>query len=259
MRRLGSPEIGTAILREMSGVRSAEAPPFECLVFNSKDGDVKLPAAAGDQEFRLYRAGDLILLRNTSPTPLWVRGKPLPKGAFLRVRERQEISVPGWVLAYEDLRFFLDSSKMGGLPTLFLEAGEEGLIAERTQSRSSDLRIRFGLQAEIEALSAHSPQVGSHGPLKKGEVIRCAYHERITGSENFSLTVDDLRKRVLQSGRRFRLVAERQEYIVSNDAAALGLGDLLISPKLAPHCVLFIRYDGEGTTGLLTMRMSAPL
>jgi ABC-type multidrug transport system ATPase subunit len=254
MRRLGSPEIGVAILKEMSGDDYEGSPPFERLIFSNGKGDVKLPPAAGDQEFRLYRAGDLMLLRNIGPNPLWVRGKSLTAGAFLRVRERQEIAVPGWLLAYEDLRFFLDAGKMVSMPALYLEAGEEGLIAERTRTRGSDLRMRFGLEAEIEALTDRGLRVGRHGLLKKGEVVHCANHERIADDGGFSLTVNSLRKRVLQSGRRFRLAAERQEYLVSNDAAALGRGDLLLGPKLAPRTVLFIRYDGEGASGQLKIR-----
>ena len=256
MRRLGSPEIGTAILKEMSGdgSNSTEAPPFERLIFCGENGDVKLPPAAGKQQFRLYRAGDLILLRNTGSSPLWVRGKSLQTGAFLRVRERQEIAVPGWILAYEDLRFFLDVRKMANAPVLYLSTGEEGLIAERTRNRGSDLLIRFGLDAEVEALTDRGLHIGAHGVLKKGETVRCANHEHIAGAEGFSLTINELRKRVLQSGRRFRLVAERQEYMVSNDPAALGKGDLLLGSKLAPRTVLFIRYDGEDATGTLEIR-----
>jgi len=257
MRRLGKPEVGAAILREMrsdGGEVADTALPFERLVFGGKSADVALPPAAGSQEFRVYRVGDLILLRNTGENPLWVRGKSLSTGAFLRVRERQELVVPGWTLTYDDLRFFLDVRKMGNRPALFLEAREEGLVAERTRSRDSKLCVRFGLDAEVEVLADTDLHVGSHGTLKKGGVVRCRNHERIGGAAGFSLTVNDLRKRSLQSGRRFRLAAEQQEYLVSNDADALGRGDLLLGAKLAPRTVLFIHYDGEGATGKLEIR-----
>ena len=259
MRRLGQPEEGAAIIREMRGeegdVPAAEL-PFEKLVFGGKDADVRLPPAAGAQEFRIYRAGDLILLRNTGELPLWVRGKSLGTGAFMRVRERQELVIPGWLMTYDDLRFFLDVRKMDSRPGLYLESGEEGLVAERTRVRSSELRIRFGLEAEVEALSDTQLHVGSKGALKKGDTVTCLNHERIGGPSGYSLTVNDLRKRALQSGRRFRLAAEKQEYIVSNDATALRSGDLLLGAKLAPKTVLFIRYDGEGSSGSLEIRES---
>ena len=254
MRRLGQPEIGTAILREMRGedgeIQDADL-PFEKLVFGGKEADVMLPPASGAQEFRIYRAGDLILLRNTGAVPLWVRGKSLATGAFMRVRERQELVIPGWMMSYEDLRFFLDVRKMGNMPALYLEAGEEGLIAERTRSRGSKLRVTFGLEAEVHALADTDLHVGSKGLIAKGDTVSCRYHERIGGSVGFSLTLNDLRKKALQSGRRFRLASEKQEYLVSNDPEALGSGDLLLGTKLAPRTVLFIRYDGEAATGKL--------
>ena len=254
MRRLGKPEVGAAILKEMRGDGADpqdEELPFEKLVFGTAQADVLLPPAAGTQEFRIYRTGDLILLRNTGPIPLWLRGKSLATGAFMRVRERQEIIVPGWMLTYDDLRFFLDVRKMGNMPALYLEAGEDGLVAERTRSRGNELRVRFGLEAEIEVLSDTDLHVGSRGSLKKGDVIHCRNHERIGGAAGYSLTVNDLRKRALQAGRRFRLASEKQEYMVSNDAGALGSGDLLLGAKLAPRTVLFIRFDSEGATGNL--------
>lgn len=258
MRRLGRPEVGSAILREMSGNPegpiAAELLPFERLIFGGKHGDVILPPAAGAQEFRVYRVGNLILLRNTGPHALWVRGKSLPVGAFLRIRERQELVIPGWILGYDDLRFFLDARKMGSRPALYLEAGEEGIIAERTRSRSSKLHVRFGLDAEIEVLADTDLHIGGRGALKKDDTVRCLNHERIGGSTGFSLTINDLRKRALQSGRRFRLIAERQEYLVSNDAAALSRGDLLLGAKLAPRMVLFIRFDGDRASGSLEIR-----
>ncbi len=258
MRRLGRPEVGSAILREMHAsdepLASGESLPFERLIFGGIQPDVKLPPAAVDHEFRLYRAGDIILLRNIGPTALWVRGKSMPPGAFLRIRERQELVLPGWTIGYDGLRFFLDTGKMETRPAIYLAAGEGGIIAERTRSRSSELCVRFGLEAEVEVLAETKLEVGTHGVLQKGKIVSCLYHERIGSDNGFSLTINDLRKRALQSGRRFRLVAERQEYLVSNDATALSRGDLLLGGKLAPRTVLFIRFASDGTSGELEIR-----
>jgi ABC-type multidrug transport system ATPase subunit len=258
MRRLGRPEAGSAILREMHA--SDETPtsddslPFERLIFGGKNADVALPQAAMDHEFRLYRIDDLILLRNTGQRDLWIRGKSLPPRAFLRVSERLELVIPGWTIGYDGLRFFLDTGKMEIRPAIYLAAGDDGIIAERTRSRSSELCVRFGLEAEVEALAKTELKVGAHGVLEKGKMISCHYHERIVSKSGFGLTMNELRKRALQSGRRFRLVAERQEYLVSNDATALNRGDLLLGGKLAPRTVLFIRFDSDSATGELEIR-----
>ena len=84
MRRLGRPDYGLAILREMRGDAGEPADedlPFERLVFGRADADVLLPPAASDHEFRVYRVGDLILVRNTGISPLWIRGRSVETGS----------------------------------------------------------------------------------------------------------------------------------------------------------------------------------
>ena len=256
MRRLGRPDYGIAITREMRGEPGNDELPFERLIFGLGEADVVLPPAAVDQEFRVYRADDVILVRNTGVSPLWIRGKSLETGSFLRMRERQPLVVPGWTLSHEDLLFFLDVKRTGNRPAIYLESGESGLKAERTVSRQSGLRVRFGLEAEVEALRDTDLHAGSKGPLKKGDFVVCHNHERLGDALGFSLSMNDLRRRAQQSGRRFRLTGDRQEYMVSNDASVLERGDLLLGPRLSPKAVLFIRYDPQLAEGTLEVRES---
>lgn len=259
MRRLGRPDYGTAILREMrgdAGGQSDEELPFERLIFGRDGADVLLPPASSDYEFRVYRAGDLILVRNTGISPLWIRGRSVESGSFLRMRERQPLVVPGWTLSHEDLMFFLDVKRTGNSPSIYLEPGEAGLTAERTRGRQSALRIRFGLEAQVEALRDTDLHAGSRGPLKKGDIVICRNHERLGDASGFSLSINELRRKATQKGRRFRLAGDRQEYLVSNDASALTSGDLLLGSKLSPKAVLFIRYDAEHAEGTLDIRES---
>jgi ABC-type multidrug transport system ATPase subunit len=254
MRRLGRPEYGLAILREMRGDGGLEEPPFERLVFGYENADVILPPAARDQEFRVYRTGDLILVRNTGVAPLWIRGRSLETGAFLRMRERQPLVVPGWTLSHEDVIFFLNVKRTGNAPAIYLRKGDEGITAERTRGRQSVMRVRFGLDAEVEALQDVDIHAGSKGVMKKGDVVTCRNHERIVDSGEFSLSINELRRMATQSGRRFRLAAERQEYVVSNDASALSAGDLLLGAKLAPRVVMHIKFDEQLGEGLLEVK-----
>jgi ABC-type multidrug transport system ATPase subunit len=259
MRRLGRPEFGTAIMREMRGEASISGEdelPFERLVFGRDGADVLLPPAAEGCEFRVYRAADLVLVRNTGITPLWMRGRSVETGSFLRMRERQPLVVPGWTLSFEDLLFFLDVKRTGNAPAIYLQSGDGGLTAERTIGRQSAVRVRFGLEAEVEALRDCDLHAGGRGPLKKGDVVICKNHDRLGDSTGFSLSIDELRRKATQSGRRFRLTGDRQEYLVSNDAAELSRGDLLLGPKLSPKAVLFIRYDAQRSEGVLEVRES---
>ena len=258
MRRLGRPEYGSAILGEMRGHESPDDRelPFERLVFGRDGADVMLPPAAADHEFRVYRAGDLILVRNTGPSPLWIRGRSVETGAFLRMRERQPLVIPGWTLGLDDLTFFLDAKRTGSTPAIYLQPGENGLVAERTRGRHSVLRVSFGLDARVEALQDSSLHAGGRGPLMRGDRVTCLNHERLGDSSGISRTIDSLRRMATQSARRFRLAGDRQEYLVSNDAARLGRGDLLLGPKLSPKTVLFIRYEVQEAEGLLEVRES---
>ncbi len=259
MRRLGRPDFGTAILREMRGELNEpdQAPlPFERLVFGRDGVDVLLPPAAADHEFRVYRARDLILVRNTGSAPLWIRGRSVETGSFLRMRERQPLVVPGWTLSHEDLVFFLDVKRTGNAPAVYLETSDRGLTAERTRERMTSLKVSFGLEAEVEALQDTQLHAGKHGPLKKGEIVRCLNHERLGDGSGFSLSINDLRRKATQSGRRFRLTGDRQEYLVSNDPSTLGRGDLLLGQRLSPKTVLFIRYDAQQAEGKLQIRES---
>jgi ABC-type multidrug transport system ATPase subunit len=256
MRRLGRPDYGLAILREMRGDEAGGDLPFERLIFGNQNADVLLPPAARDQEFRVYRSGDLILVRNTGLAPLWIRGRSLETGAFLRMRERQPLVIPGWTLSYEDVVFFLNVKRTGNAPAIYLEEGEGGLTAERTRGRQSAVRVRFGLEAEVEALRDADIHAGSKGPLKKGETVTCKNHERLGDASGFSLSINELRRMATQSGRRFRLAPDRQEYMVSNDASALAAGDLLLGAKLAPRVVMFIKFDQQLGEGLLVVKES---
>lgn len=259
MRRLGRPDYGMAILWEMRGDAGEPADadlPFERLIFGRDGADVILPPSASDHEFRVYRAGDLILVRNTGNSPLWIRGRSVETGSFLRMRERQPLVVPGWTLSHEDLMFFLNVKRTGNAPALYLELGEDGLTAERVRGRQSALRVRFGLDAEVEALRDTDLHAGSRGPLMKGNIVHCRNHERLGDATGFSLSVNELRRKATQKGRRFRLAGDRQAYLVSNDASALAAGDLLLGAKLSPRTVLFIRFDAERAEGELEIRES---
>lgn len=255
LRRLGRPDMARHILAEMSGEEPSENPGFERLTFSAGEGaDVSLPAQAEGHAFRVYRAADLILVRNTGENPLWVRGRSLESGAFLRMRERQQLVVPGWTLTCEDLLYFLNVKLTGNRPAIFLALTDEGLTSERARSRQSAVRIRFGLQAEVEALRPTELAIDGRGLLHPGKPILCAHHERLSQPSGFSTTIDSLRRRRAEAGGRFRLEADQRDFRVSNDPSVLERGDMLLAPGLAPRVVLRVRFDLERRTGDLFVR-----
>ena len=172
MRRLGQPETGTAILREMRGENGAAVDaelPFERLIFGGKNPDVALPPRGrGAGVPGLPCRGSHPVAQHRHARRSGCAGKSLATGAFMRVRERQELVISGWLMTYDDIRFFLDVRKMGVMPSLFIEAGDNGLIAERTRTRGSELRVRFGLEAEGRGAGGHRTSRRQQGLASKG-------------------------------------------------------------------------------------------
>lgn len=258
MRRLGRPDYGQEILQEMTDDEEiVEAGSFERVTFGAAGkADVELPPQAQDHAFRVYRVGDLMMLRNTGSQPLWVRGRSLESGSFLRLRERQALAVPGWTLQHDDLVHFLNVKKTGIMPRIFIAASEDGITAERSKSRQSLAMLRFGLQVEIEVYRESDLQVGNQQSLRLGETISCSHYARLVDPNGATVNLDDLRKQVIKEGGSFRIDNKRKRFRVSNDPAAIAKGDLLVSAGLAPRVVLEMRYVPEESAGYVEVLSS---
>jgi ABC-type multidrug transport system ATPase subunit len=263
MRRLGRPEYGQAIIAEMTAGQEPADPPFEKLIFGNEEdpeSNIALPAEAVGVSFRVYRAGDLVLVRNTGTGLLWVRGRSLETGTFLRMRERQQLVVPGWSLTFEDLVFFLNAAHTGRGPVIFLSRSENGLRAERTRSRQSVLRLRFGTKVDIEVLLQPRLRISGLPLPPPGRSTSCSFHEWLTLDDTVRIQMDSLRRQAIAVSGRFRLATDRREYLVSNDPSAISAGDLLLSPGLGPRSVLRIRFDPTRATGELeTLEFERPV
>ena len=262
MRRLGRPDYSKEILDEMAeGVApESQARSFERVIFGPEGyGDVILPPQAMEHAFRLYRVGDLVMLRNTGQMPLWVRGHSLESGSFLRMRERQALVIPGWSLQYDDLVHFLNVKKTGLTPRLFISTSSEGVTAERVKSRQSVALLRFGLRVEVEALRDSDLQIAHHTSLQKGETILCDHHMRLVDPDGASVSLEDFRKQAITAGGRFRIDNKRKRFRVSNDPAAIAKGDLLISSGLAPRVVLEMSIVPEESAGYVEVLASEGL
>lgn len=258
MRRLGRPDYANQILNEMSDEPHEPPEDFERVTFGREfSSDVLLPAAATKHAFRVYRAADLVLVRNTGELPIWIRGCSLEPGAFLQMRPRQQLVVPDWTLTSEDLIFFLNVALTGNSSTIFLAPSEQGWTSERSRTRQSTICIRFGLKAEVEALRPTSTIVIGHGLLIPGKTVICAHHDRLSGEKGFSVSLDGLRRRAAEGGGRFRLTAEQRDFRVSNDPTVLERGDMLLSPGLSPRLVLRIRFDPKSGEGDIFVREAA--
>jgi ABC transport system ATP-binding/permease protein len=251
MDRLGKPEYGKEILEEMNDATFGDhLCSIERVSFTSEvEGDVALPAKAAGHEFSVYRVGDLVMVRNTGRLPLWVRGRSVESGTFLRMRDRQALVVPGWTIMYEDFVHFLNVRKTGLGPKIFVTAGDEGITVGRTKTRQSLAVLRFGTSVEVEALRECDLELGNGERLLLGKPVSGAHHVRLIDPDGASVSLEDLRKRALAAGGRFRITNLRRSFLVSNDPSQIDSGDLLLSPRLAPRVVMRMRYAPEEQCG----------
>lgn len=252
MQSLNAKDIGESIIAEMDGKPATIPLPFDKVIFSSSlDEGVQLPSDGRDFSFCAYRSKDLILIRNTGKEPIWISGSSLTSGQCMRLRPHQNIGLPDWTLAMDDISFFLNSARTGHRRTLYINENSTQLTAERMRSRQSAVKLNFGLNVRVEALMETEMCLSTGEPLKLGTVYDLPAQDHILLANGTQASLESLRKQAMEAGSRFRMEAGRQECLVSNDPSALKRGDVLLSPGLARRAVLKIKFDPQTAEGHL--------
>ncbi len=251
MTSLNAEEIGQAILLEMEGDADSITLPFEKIIFaNDSTADVLLPATDEHSAFRAYQSKDIIIIRNTGKEPIWVSGSSLATGQCLRLRQHQNIRLPDWTLTTEDISIFLNAARTGHRQSLFINESGGQLTAERTRSRQSSIKLDFGLNVQIEALTETDLRLPTGEPIEPGVTHTLSIQDNLLLEDEDAVSLNALRKQSTAKGARFKMDANRKELLVSNDPAALKKkGDILLSPGLAPRTVLSIRFNPRTAEG----------
>lgn len=253
MKSLEAEATGQAILDEMKDLHHFEELPFDKVIFSSCNyADVLLPPSGDGSAFRAYQAKDIIIIRNTGKEPIWVSGSSLATGQCLRLRQHQNIRLPGWTLTTEDIAVFLNCSRTGHRQSLFLNESGHQLSADRSRSRSSTIRLDFGLNVQLEALATAttSMRFESGDPIIPGSTRTLSIQENLLMEDGTEISLDSLRKQAQESGGRFKMDAGRRQCLVSNDPGALkNRGDILLSPGLSPRTVLQIKFTPHSAAG----------
>ena len=108
LERIGEKEIGEAIVTELSQPNAPKTKPLIRIDFStSSSSDVRLKDLPNQSNFRCYRAGGMILLRNMAGNPMWVRGHSLETDQLIQIRPNDEVVTLAWRLSYDELAFFL--------------------------------------------------------------------------------------------------------------------------------------------------------
>jgi len=252
MSSLRAKDIGSSIIDEMEGKPATMPLPFDRVVFStSQNQGVQLPSDGRDFSFCAYRSKDLILIRNTGQEPIWISGSSLTTGQTMRLRPHQNIGLPRWTLAMDDISFFLNSARTDNRRTLYLTENGDQLTAERVRSRQSALKLDFGLDVRVRVLSETGIQLSSGKTMVPDTVYNLPMQDHILLENGTETSLESLRKQAMATGSRFRMEAGRQECLVSNDPSALKRGDVLLSPGLARRVLLKIKFDPQTAEGHL--------
>jgi ABC-type multidrug transport system ATPase subunit len=205
----------------------------------------------------VFRYRGLMLLKNIGQAIVIARGHQLRPGQFLRLYEGQRVVLGDTVLDYQDLAFYLNAKKGVSSTQLFVSLGSsDHPFVEKVRTKLSVLRLRFGLQVEVEALQDCALLVAGR-VLPKGRKLRVHLSEKIQFADRSEISISELKRRARELGGRFDLNTSKNEYLISNNPALLQKGDILLSPALRSEILLRIRCDYDNKRGELEVLRAA--
>lgn len=258
MSRLGAAAEARGIVGQLNEPAEAGAAPglgnlLETLEIGSAPpADLVLEQLSPEYSMTVFRFQNLLLLKNTGKRPLIARGRQLPRDSFLRLYEGQRVVMGETVMDYQDLVFYLNARKGVSSTQLYLSLNPNGgSFIERERSKSSVLRIQFGLAVRVEVLKPAGLRVRGRPLNRSGEKLEFSLNDRILFPDKTEIAFSELRRRAREMGGRFDLNPTRTEYRVSNNPSLLQEGDIILSPSLRSEILLVIRCDYDNKTGEL--------
>ena len=226
--------------------------PLESLVIGATDDcDVRLESLPHDMMVAAFRFHNLVLLKNIGDQTIVARGRSVPKGEFCRLYDGQQTVLAEVVLTYHELLFYFNARKDLSASSVFIHLGKGNQITvERKKSKQSMIEVRFGLATEVKALKTTVLTLNG-APLPPGQTLRAALGDKLVLPGEAGVVLGELRRRARDMGGRFELVADRTDYLVSNNPALLRPGDILLSPGAPGDILLRIQCDYKRKTGQL--------
>ena len=230
---------------------SAES-PLEVLSFGrDATADVSLRGLDENDRLLAFRYHELILLKNNSRNPVFVRGRPLTPGAFCRIYPGQRVILDEQVLTFQDLSYYFNAKKNIAVTQVYLELDDNDEVQiARARGRDSVLEVRFGLKVQVRALKNMDAMFNGI-TLRQGTLLNGNLEDRIIFHNDAELVLSDLRRRARALGGRFPLKSYKSVYHVSNLTGNLGVDDILLSPGTSGAVALTIFCDYENRVGRL--------
>ena len=231
--------------------------PLESLVLGpGEDSDVRLENLPADVKVAVFRYRNLVLLKNIGAQPIVVRGRAVEPGGFSRLYEGQQLYLGEVTIAFQELLFYFNARRDLSASSVFLHVGRGNQITvERKPSKQSIIEVRFGLATEVKALKPTAITLNGK-KLEPGETIRVSPGEALLLPGGDAVRLGDLRRRARDMGGRFELVADRTDYLVSNNPALLRPGDILLAPGAPGDILLRIECDYDRKSGQVEVLQS---
>ena len=228
------------------------ASPLESLCFSQGNGcDVSLSGLETGERLTAFRYHDLILFKNQTLRPVFVRGRPLQPKEFCRVYSGQRIVIGEQVLTYEDLVWYFNAKKNVVIYHVYLSIDDDDEVElGRMRTRESCLEVKFGLKVQVKALK-NVDAVLNGVQLKAGAAAEGTLENSIHFKNGSELPLADLRRKARALGGRFQLKAHKSDYLVSNNPSLLEEDDILLSPGMGGDVLLRIQCDYENLVGRL--------
>ena len=265
MERLGMQAQAIEIVHQLQAGEKADqsvAPsgelPLEVLTFGrDAQADVWLKSLKPGELLIAFRYQTLLLLKNASLHPVYVRGRPLAPGTFSRIFTGQRVLLDEQVLTYEDIVSFFNAKKGVLITHVYVEIGDDDEVElSRVRTRNSALEVRFGLKVQVRALRTVNAQLNGV-TLRAGTMLNATPEDRIVFRKEAELPLAELRRKARALGVRFHLKSYKNTYRVSSNPSLLEVDDILLSPGASGEILLKVECDYDNKIGRLDVIAAA--
>ena len=265
MERLGMAAQAIEIVHQLQAGEKADQAvaqsgelPLEVLTFGrDAHADVWLKSLHPGELLIAFRYQTLLLLKNASQRPVYVRGRPLGPGTFSRIFSGQRVLLDEQVLTYEDIVSFFNAKKGVLITHVYVEVSDDDEVElSRVRTRDSALEVRFGLKVQVRALRNVNAQLNGV-TLRAGTMLNATPEDRIIFRKDAELPLAELRRRARALGVRFHLKSYKNTYLVSSNPSLLDVDDILLSPGAAGEVLLKVECDFDNKVGKLDVIAAA--
>ena len=231
---------------------AAEA-PVESVSFSSERGKADVDLAPVDEgvSFRILRCDKQILVINDGKGPVEVRGRRITFGEILPLASGQMVVTPSGPISFEQIEFYLRVKKSGLRILFYLHLEHGSLQISRMRVRGSELRMKLGLDCEMEVLRHDADCVIGGRSLQQGEIVRLSFFDSFSLKGEGPFSMADIRHASRDAGNSFLLDPGARKIRVTNLPHKAGPRDLLLTPGKAPGAVFEVRFTRGSRAGVL--------